>query len=74
MARLGLWVRDEEDGSRPRVHSRKRPVHVLRIELREAFVEDQDVWVLQQRPREIQPASLAMRELPACFSNRLKQT
>ena len=43
----------------------QRLSQVVRVESAEAFVEQDQLAALQQRPRKIEPAALAVRELPA---------
>src|SRR5260370_27239666 len=44
---------------------------VLRVERRQALVEDQQVGILEQSPRQADPARLAVGQLPAGLTNPL---
>src|SRR5258708_10419536 len=67
-------VRDHHQRWAAAQRTRESLVEVLRIERREALVEDDDLASLQQRAGHEQAAAFAVGELPAAVSHELVQT
>src|SRR4051812_15810755 len=68
-----LWVRDHHQRARAPQDAFERGLQIFRIERRKTFVEDDQARVLQQRAGDVDSAALAMRELPATFTDHLKE-
>jgi hypothetical protein len=54
-------------------HALKRTPKYLGIECRKALVQDGDVCVLEERTRDVDAATLAVRQLPTRFSDHLHE-
>jgi hypothetical protein len=66
-------VSDNEHGGGTLQDAAQAALQGLGVQRRKALVEDDEVGALQQRPGYIQPAALAMGELPAGFADQLPQ-
>ena len=58
-------MRDDHHRRSALEHTSERALQVRGVELREAFIQHDEIGLLQQRPRDEQTAALAMRQLPA---------
>src|SRR5215212_9130594 len=66
-------VRDNQQSRSPRESALKALAQVFRVERRKALIKYDKIDLLEQRQRHVQPASLAVRKLPACFAHHLQQ-
>ena len=64
---------DHEEGGSPSERTVQGALEVLRVEGGKALVENDDVGVLQESPRHIETAALAMREPPSRLPDHLPQ-
>src|SRR5262245_43443571 len=71
--RAASWVCDHEEGLRPLEDAAQAPPHGLRVEGREAFVENDHLAPLEERPRDEEPPLLSVGELPAALPDDLEE-
>src|SRR5689334_20565081 len=65
------WMRDEQEARRVPPHGHEGASQVFGIEGGEGLVEDDELRVLEQRPREEDAAPLPVTELPAGLADDL---
>ena len=69
-----LWMRDGQQCGRSVEHTVQGPAKAFGVERGEALVEDDEIGSLQQRPRDVETASLAVGELPSRLADDLEQS
>src|SRR6185295_9778134 len=69
----GSRVRDDQQRPGAREDASERPAEALGIERGEALVEDDQLGSLEQGAGDVEPALLAVRELPARLADHLEE-
>jgi hypothetical protein len=69
----GLGMGDDERGGGTLQDTAQAALQGFRVQGRKALVEDDEVGVLEQGPGDVEPAALAVGELPAGLADQLPQ-
>jgi hypothetical protein len=72
-AATGSGVSDDEQGGGSLQNTAQAALQGVGVQGRKALVEDDEVGTLEQSPGHIEPAALAVRELPSGLPDHLQQ-